>query len=742
MLSKSLRLPFPMNSRIADVLMPLALDTAYSYAVPNGLELTEGEVVAVPLGMRVTVGVVWALREGGGANLKAVAEKLDVPPLSPAMRRLVDWIAWYTLAPKGSVLALALKLPGDDRAEVARVGVRLAGPPPKRITPARARVIAAAQGGLVHVKRELAVAAAVTTGVIDALVDEGTLETVALKPEPVAEPPDLEHGRTALSETQRAAAHVLAAAVATCAAAAPASGGIVNAPVILLEGVTGSGKTEVYFEAVAEAVRHRRQALILMPEIALTAQFLDRFARRFGVRPAQWHSGVSGRRRERLFAGIAAGEVKVVAGARSALFLPYADLGLIVVDEEHEAAYKQEDGVHYHARDMAVVRGRLEKCPVVLASATPAIETRVNAERGRYAKLELPERFGGRQLPQIRAVDLKRETMERGRWLSPTLTYAMQDALAAGEQTLLFLNRRGYAPLTLCRACAHRYECPNCSAWLVEHRFRRALVCHHCGHVERRPEACVACGSVDSLVSCGPGVERIAEEVAGLFPDKRTIVLSSDFPGGTERLRQELAGIADGAFDIVIGTQLVAKGHNFPKMTLVGVLDADIGLTSGDPRAAERTFQLLQQVAGRAGRGAGVGRALVQTYQPEHPVIAALVSGEAERFYREETHAREAAGLPPFGRLAALVVSASERDKAEEHARAMARVADAPPGVMVLGPAEAPLALIRGRYRFRLLVKTERDVDLQGYLRAWLGRTPKTRGSVKLEIDVDPQSFL
>jgi primosomal protein N' (replication factor Y) len=732
-----------MVSRIADVLMPLALDTAYSYAVPNGLELNEGVVVAVPLGTRTAVGVVWALREGAGANLKSVAGKIDTPPLSPAMRRLVDWMAWYTLAPKGSVLALALKLPGEDRAEIPRVGVRLAGPPPKRLTPARARVIEAAQGGLVHVKRELAMAASVSTGVIDGLVDEGTLETVALKPEPVAELPDIDHARTALSATQQGAAHVLAAAVATCAAALPApGGGAASPPVILLEGVTGSGKTEVYFEAVAEAVRQGRQALILMPEIALTAQFLDRFARRFGVRPAQWHSGVSGRRRERLFSGIAAGQVKVVAGARSALFLPYADLGLIVVDEEHEAAYKQEDGVHYHARDMAVVRGRLEKCPIILASATPAIETRVNAERGRYAKVELPERFGGRQLPQIRAVDLKRETMTRGRWLSPTLTYAMEDALARGEQTLLFLNRRGYAPLTLCRACAHRYECPNCSAWLVEHRFRRALVCHHCGHVERRPDACVACGSVDSLVSCGPGVERIAEEVAGRFPDKRTIVLSSDFPGGTERLRQELAAIADGAFDIVIGTQLVAKGHNFPRMTLVGVLDADIGLTSGDPRAAERTFQLLQQVAGRAGRGIGTGRALVQTYQPEHPVIAALVSGDAERFYREETAAREAAGLPPFGRLAALVVSASERDKAEEHARAMARVADAPPGVMVLGPAEAPLALIRGRYRYRLLVKTTRDVDLQGYLRAWLARTPQLRGNLKVEIDVDPQSFL
>jgi primosomal protein N' (replication factor Y) len=720
-----------MTSRIADVLIPLALDTAYSYAVPSHLALKEGDVVQVPLGTRETAGVVWTLREGPGGNFKSVTDVVAAPNLSPSMRRFLDWIAWYTLAPKGSALAMGLKLADAGQAEVARVGVRLAGPPPKRLTPARARVIEAAQGGLVHLKRELAQAASVGLGVVDGLVDEGTLETVALAPEPVAARPDPDFGQAELSDGQRAAAASLIAAVA---------GG--GASVTLLEGVTGSGKTEVYFEAVAEAVRRDRQALILMPEIALTAQFLDRFAARFGVRPAAWHSGVSGRRRERLYAGIAAGEVAVVAGARSALFLPYAKLGLVIVDEEHEAAYKQEDGVHYHARDMAVVRGRIEGAPVVLASATPSIETRVNVERGRYRQVRLPERFGGRRLPQIRAIDLKREDIPKGRWLSPTLIHAMQDTLERGEQALLFLNRRGYAPLTLCRACAHRYECPNCSAWLVEHRFRRALVCHHCGHVERTPQACVSCGSLDSLVSCGPGVERIAEEAAELFPGKRAIVLSSDFPGGMERLRAELAAIAAGEFDVVIGTQLVAKGHNFPLLTLVGVLDADIGLTSGDPRAAERTFQLLQQVTGRAGRGDKPGRALVQTWQPEHPVIAALISGDAERFYREETRVREFAGLPPFGRLAALIVSASEREAAEGHARALAKAAEPPPGVTVLGPAEAPLLLIRGRYRYRLLVKTEREVDLQGYLRAWLARAPKLRGNLRVSIDVDPQSFL
>jgi len=720
-----------MTSRIADVLIPLALDTAYSYAVPDGLALEEGDVVQVPLSNREVAGVVWGLRDGQGGNLKKVTGVIEAPNLSPQMRKFLDWIAWYTLAPKGSALAMGLKIPDPDRQEVARVGVKLAGALPKRMTPARQKVIEVAQDGVVRLKSELAHAAGVSNGVVDGLIDEGTLETVALLAEPVAEMPDPAFNHTALSDGQREAADELVAAM-----------GEEHAPVILLEGVTGSGKTEVYFEAVAEAVRKGRQALILMPEIALTAQFLDRFAARFGVKPATWHSGVTGRRRERLHTAVAAGEVKVVAGARSALFLPYADLGLIIVDEEHETAYKQDDGVHYHARDMAVVRGKIENAPVVLASATPSIESRVNVERGRYRHVKLPERFGGRSMPQIRAVDLRKEAIPKGRWLSPTLVTAVEQTVARGEQALLFLNRRGYAPLTLCRACAHRYECPNCSSWLVEHRFRRALVCHHCGHVERTPHACIECGSVDSLVPCGPGVERIAEEATELFPDKRCIVLSSDFPGGTERLRAELAAIAAGEFDIVIGTQLVAKGHNFPLMTLVGVLDADIGLTSGDPRAAERTFQMLQQVTGRAGRGEKPGRALVQTWQPDHPVIAALISGDAQRFYEEETRVREMAGLPPFGRLASLIVSAVEREVAEAHARAMALVAEPPPGVTVLGPAEAPLALIRGRYRFRLLVKTEREVDLQANLRAWMARCPKIRGNTRVSIDVDPQSFL
>jgi primosomal protein N' (replication factor Y) (superfamily II helicase) len=654
--------------------------------------------------------------------------------LSPELREFLDWVSRWTLAPRGAVLAMALKRPDEERGEAIRVGLRLAGPPPRRMTPARARVMAVVEGGLVHAKGELAQAAGVSPGVIDGLVDEGTLETIALPPQKLYETPDPDFAASSLSPDQELAAQALREAVAER-----------SATPILLEGVTGSGKTEVYFEAVAQALREGRQALVLVPEIALTAQFLDRFAARFGTRPAAWHSGVTGRRREKLYAGLASGEVRVVAGARSALFLPYADLGLVVVDEEHEGAYKQEDGVHYHARDMAVVRGRIERFPVVLASATPSIETRVNAAQGRYGHIRLPERFGGRAMPDIRAVDLRAHPLESERWISDRLAQAVEETVERKEQALLFLNRRGYAPLTLCKSCGHRFECPSCSAWLVDHRFRRSLVCHHCGHIERRPQACTACGDVDSLASCGPGVERIAEEVAERFPGRRAITLSSDMPGGTERLRRELEEIARGEFDIVIGTQLVAKGHNFPLMTLVGVLDADIGLGSGDPRAAERTFQLLQQVTGRAGRGESPGRALVQTYQPDHPVIAALLSGDAERFYAQEIDGRRLAGLPPFGRLASLIVSATDKGEAEKHARALAQTAHAM-GVLdrrltVLGPAEAPIALIRGRFRFRLLVKSAREIDLQAFIRDWLTKAPKPRGNLRVTVDIDPQSF-
>jgi len=547
----------------------------------------------------------------------------------------------------------------------------------------------------------------------------------------VAQKPDPDFVQSEFTPDQSAAATALKATVA--------KGGY---SVTLLDGVTGSGKTEVYFEAVADTIRRGRQSLILMPEIALTAQFLDRFAARFGVRPAEWHSELSPRKRARTWRAVADGEVSVVVGARSALFLPYADLGLIVVDEEHDPAYKQEDGVHYHARDMAVVRGHIARIPIVLSSATPSLETVVNARRGRYQKLTLPERFGGQQQPAVEAIDLRLAPPPRGRFISPVLAGAMAIAIERGEQALLFLNRRGYAPLTLCRACGFRFSCPNCDAWLVDHRFRKHLVCHHCGFAMPHPANCPKCQAVNSFVACGPGVERLEEEVRELFPGARVLVLSSDLVASVERLREELNDVAQGRFDIVIGTQLVAKGHHFPMLNLVGVVDADLGLSNGDPRAAERTFQLLHQVIGRAGRDAGMGHGYLQTHQPEHPVMRALIAQDREAFYDAEIEVRERDHYPPFGRLASIVISGPDKHDTEAHARALARAAPTHDEVRILGPAEAPLALVRGRHRFRLLIKAPRNFDLSAYLRQWLAAAPKKHGSIKLDIDVDPQSFL
>ena len=502
-------------------------------------------------------------------RLKEVEQKLDVPPLRPELRKFVDWVSTYTLerARHG-----AAHVPAHGRASRARARTRrraaCGAGAASGCTVARNRVLALLADGLVRGKSEAAEEAGVSAGVVEGLIDEGTLETLVLPPEPVARAPDPDfaHARLHARRSSQAADDLRATS---------RTGGY---SVTLIDGVTGSGKTQVYFEAVAETIRRGRQALVLMPEIALTAQFLDRFAERFGMRPAEWHSQLSPRLRARTWAAVAAGEASVIVGARSALFLPYADLGLIVVDEEHDPAYKQEDGVHYHARDMAVVRASIAKIPVVLASATPSVETRGECAARPLRRLHLPERFGGQQLPAIEAIDLRREGPPRGRFIAPRLAEAVKTAVERGEQALLFLNRRGFAPLTLCRNCGFRLACPNCDAWLVDHRFKRRLVCHHCGFSLPLPEKCPKCEATESFVAGRPGVERLEQEVAELFPDSRVLVLSSDLVESVERLREELDDVAQGRFDIVIGTQLVAKGHHFPKLNLVGIVDADLGL--------------------------------------------------------------------------------------------------------------------------------------------------------------------
>ncbi len=720
--------------RTVEVLLPVAFDRALTYAVPDGLEVAPGDVVVAPLGTRPTVGVVWdgAGADVDGARLKALLGKVAASGLSASMRGFVDWVAAYTLAPRGQVLRMALRgLAADEGPREPRMGLKATGKAPDRRTPARDKALAAAADGETRSKKQLAESAGVSASVLDGLVADGALALSPLPPPPPPLRPDPHLPGPQLSPEQASAAAALRAAVAAR-----------SFSVTLLDGVTGSGKTEVYCEAVAEALAQGRQALVMAPEIALTVPFLDRFAKRFGARPAVWHASVGEKGREAVRRGVADGSIQAVVAARSGLFLPFRDLALVVVDEEHDAAYKQEDGVSYNARDMAVVRGRIEAAAIVLASATPSLETRINAERGRYGRLALPARFGGRTMPEIKAIDMRRAGPVKGEWLAPALVSAVTQTLAAGDQALLFLNRRGYAPLTLCRRCGHRMKCPHCAAWLVEHRFRASLVCHHCGYTAHSPKTCPACAAEDSLVACGPGVERIRDEAVARFPDARVAILSSDLIGAGERLKAELDAIERGAVDIVVGTQMVTKGHHFPGLTLVGAIDADFALGAADPRAAERTFQMLQQVTGRAGRGERPGRALIQTHEPDHPVIRALAANDREGFYRAEAIAREAAMMPPFGRLAAIVVSAPTRQLAEAHGRALARSAPKQETVRVLGPAEAPLAMVRGRHRMRLLVQAPRAVDVPAYLRSWLAAAPPARGGVRVAVDVDPQSFM
>ncbi len=717
------------------VLLPLPLGDAYDYSVPEGLEVPEGAFVVVPLGKRETIGVVWGNGSGevAEAKLRDIVDVLPALPLAAALRRFVDWVSAYTLAPPGAVLRMAMSSPSALEAPKTELVYRpapLSGDEALKITAARRRVLAALEEGPALPLAELAQIAGVGTSVVKAMASVGLLEAVERTVRRAFPRPDGAHEGPVLSEAQKDAADALVAKVDAEAFSAT-----------LLDGVPGAGKTEVYFEAIAAALKKDRQVLVLLPEIALTSQWLKRFEDRFGCTPAPWHSGLTSLERRETWRGIADGRVGVVVGARSALFLPFARLGLIVVDEEHDGSFKQDDGVAYNARDMAVVRARLVGAPIVLASATPSLESVTNVAAGRYGALHLPGRHGGQTLARLQAVDLRRTAPPRGRWLSPPVVEAMKQTLAAGEQTLLFLNRRGYAPMTLCRACGSGLECPQCSAWLVEHRFRRVLVCHHCGYSEPPAHACKKCGAVDQFVACGPGVERLAEEALEIFPEARLELFTSDSLMSRTEAAAAVERMIEGKIDILIGTQMAAKGHHFPGLTLVAVVDADLGLNGGDLRAAERTFQMLYQVAGRAGRADRPGRAFIQTYQPEHAVMQALISGDRDRFVSAELADRELAGMPPYGRLASLIISGPDPSAVDKVCAAMARRAPHQDGVTVLGPSIAPMALLRGRHRRRFLLKTSRDIAVQPVLHAWLVQIGLPN-SVRLQVDVDPYSFL
>ena len=737
----------------------------YDYLAGPAIGAQAGSIVQVPLGARHVWGLVMEASDTSqlaAEKLKSVLMLADVPPLDAQTLQFLKQVSRWTLAPFGSVMRLLLNtpeallpppeqpvftLPDEDKSkDNPSISRPLAD---VRLTPQRQRVYDFLKMAPPLSATEIARETGVSSGVITAMHKSGLLQKqMAVRGEraPILSPDQLTQARKSfiLSDEQQQVADAIAAK------------GDGQFSAHLLDGVTGSGKTEVYFDSVARVAATARQVLILLPEIALTRAWQDRFEKRFGFRPALWHSSVSNAKRRALWRQVAEGQPLIVAGARSALFLPFPKLGLIIVDEEHDASYKQEDMTAYQARDMALLRAKITDIPIVLASATPSLESWVNAGAARQDKAGhkdwhqhiLSSRFGQASLPAVQLVDMRLSRPPPGHWLSPDLQEALKVTLEAGQQSLLFLNRRGYAPVTLCSSCGHRLACHQCDSLLVTHRLAGRVQCHFCGISQPLSQQCPSCEEPDSLRAVGPGVERLEEEVRMLFPDAGIAILSSDTVRSASDAEAFFKAVETGDTDIIIGTQMAAKGHDFPELTLVGVIDADLGIGGGDLRAAERTYQLLWQVAGRSGRAKQKGRALIQTFQPTHPVLDALSKmhldnpvAARDQFMQAEADARQAAAMPPFGRLAALILSSRDLSLLEATAGQLAAACPAYHGVDIFGPAPAPLSRIRGAHRMRFLVRAEKTVALQKIITEWLDKV-RLPGQVRVVCDIDPYSFL
>ncbi len=737
LLSKPLMPEDTVRHDRVSVVLATPVPGCFDYLVPPHLSVGIGSVVIAPFGNRHLPGIVLGVGDGDVAavKLRSLENVAAVSALPGAlllfMKRFADW----TVSPLGAVAKMILSQPSAlapptlqkqfFRPKITKFS--------KPLTPARQRVFDLMADWKLRSASDISNAVSVSQAVITGMVAKGLLAVeyvVADQPPPF---PRFELSGLTLSPKQAAVARDLSVMIGQGFSAT------------LLDGVTGSGKTEVYFESVKAALKAGQQILILLPEIALSAAWRNRFAKRFGTLPVEWHSDVSAAQKRRAWRFALDGKLSVVVGARSALFLPFKNLGLIIVDEEHEHAFKQEDQVIYQARDMAVLRAQIEKCPIILASATPSLESWVNAGASggaaRYRHVVLSDRVHGASLPEVKAIDLRKTPPERGRWLAPPLVAAMAQRLEDGEQSLLFLNRRGYAPLTLCGVCGAKVTCPHCDCWMVAHRLAGRMRCHYCGHETRLQQDCVKCGQSDSMQACGPGVERLAEEVLWRFPEAKFAVLSSDTVGTPKAAQNFIESVQAGEVDIIVGTQMAAKGHHFPNLTLVGVVDADLGLAGGDLRASERTFQMLSQVAGRAGRESRTGEALLQTLDPDNTVMTSLLGGDRNQFLANEVASRAQAGMPPFTQLASVILSSSDDTKLQEAMRLMAASRPAFDHVDCFGPAMAPLAYLKGRHRARFLLRAEKTIDLQHILRGWIANV-KLPTQVRLHIDIDPYSFL
>ncbi|MDC0342640.1 primosomal protein N' [Alphaproteobacteria bacterium] len=513
-----------------------------------------------------------------------------------------------------------------------------------------------------------------------------------------------------------------------------------NKPIVL-EGVTGSGKTEVYFDLIEQEINQSKQILIMVPEISLTPQFENRFKERFGMDVNIWHSKITPKRRKEIWHKCYAGEPIVVIGARSSLFLPFANLGLTVIDEEHDSSYKQEDNIRYQARDLAVVKSNFEKNKLILASATPSLETINNINHKKYHHVFLSKQYSGLPLPQINLVDLSKNKLEKNQWISALLKKEIEKCLSNKEQALIFLNRRGYSPLSLCVECGYRHQCAQCSSWLVMHQQKKRLLCHQCGSIEEMSFNCPKCFAKDSIKFIGPGVERIGEELNQSFPDKVISVMSSDLINSPKKIKELIDKFSNKEIDIIVATQIMAKGYDFPNLSLVGVIDADAGLFGGDMRAIEKTYNMLQQVSGRAGRSQQTGNVIVQTYYPEQPIIQSLQQRDRTSFVQQALLEREQFNIPPFGFMTSIIISGPSKGNVEKISQQLVYFRKYSEEFSVLGPVEAPINLLKGQFRYRILLKGKSRKNLNIFTKKMVSSV-KIPSAVRVVIDVDPYTFM
>ena len=724
---------------VVKVLIPNVVNAGYDYRLTGPATL--GQFVACRVMNRPYIGVVWGFGDSG-----LPPEKIkDVSAVYDARLAITDlqWIAkmsGWTLMTPGAVLRLIVNVPDAFSPPKMEQLYGLNITDAVRMTASRQAVADAfaSNDNEPMSATDVQNIARVSPSVVRTMISGGILvpKEQRARPTEYNSPEYHDCGNIVLNPEQQSAADVIGAAID--------SGGF---SVHLLDGITGSGKTQVYFDAAWRAYSRGGSVLLMMPEIALTAQFMHRFAARFGAAPVVWHSNLTAARRREIWRGVLRGEIRMVVGTRSALFLPWQNLGLIVVDEEHDTSYKQEDMGNYHARDMAVLRGKIAGFPVVLASATPSAETLQNVASGKYQVLRLTSRVGGAQLPKIETIDLRENRPEpyqvsdvlNNGFLSVPLCNAISDTIAAHRQVMLFINRRGFAPIVQCKKCGWVAGCPDCSVGMTYHRAVGKLLCHMCGRTAPMPTKCPDCGGDVSMR--GAGLEKIAEEVSVRFPSARVALVSSDTISTRQSLERIVAKMESGEIDIVIGTQILAKGHHFPNLTLVGVVDADMGLFGTDFRAAEHTFQQLFQVAGRAGRGEFPGRVLLQTYQPQHPVLCAICAGDRDAFMAADMASRQSAKMPPFGQLIAVIVECQREDTLKKYCAGLAAAAPRAPGVKIMGPIAAGVYQIRNWYRMRFLVMGGPTTLLQPVVAHWL-RAIKQPANMRVKVDVNPQNFM